>query len=164
MSFEELPEGLNEPEFEIKSSDPFEQKKQELRDNQETIHAVPDHPYVDIKIPTKNKVGDKCVIKFSKPVPKAQVAVSQDIQWKKRDKWDKQSKPELVSHAFILDEHKAKGDKLLKEVSFVWEDIGVVSQERKNLLKAGEYLVEVRVWNNEAWEETNAKRLVEVKN
>lgn len=159
MSFDDLPDGL---EDETKILDQFEVKKQNLRDKQETTHAVPDHPYIDIKIPTRHKVGDKCVIKFSKPVPKAQVAVSQDIQWKKRDKYDKTAEPELISHAFILDEHKAKGGNMLTEVSFVWEDIGVVAQERKNLLKAGEYLVECRVWNNEAWEETTARRLVKV--
>ena len=159
MSFDDLPDGLNEKDG---LNDPFEIKKQSLRDKQETIHSVPDHPYVDIKIPTKNKIGEKCVIKFNKSVPKAQVAISQDIQWKKRDKWDKTSEPELISRAFILDEHRARGNKMLDEVSFKWEDIGVVAQVPTNLLKEGEYLVEVRVWDNEASEETTARRLVTV--
>lgn len=183
MSSEDVPEGIDdswEPEYEITDDeeeelfntvksesnitrDPFEVKKQSLRDEQENEYANPDHKYVEIKIPTNNKIGGKCIIKFSDGVPKAQVAVSQQIDWKKRDKYDKESKPELISHAFILDEHKAKGDKMLKEVSFVWEDIGVIAQEKRNLLKAGEYLVEVRAWNNESWEETTARRLVKVK-
>ncbi len=187
MSFDEVPDGIDNEitkleevsfkEFEntkaepvkvveetvkVVKKDPFEEVKQKLRDEQENEYANPDKIYVTMKIPIGQKVGDKCTIKFSDEVPKAQVAVSQNISWAKRDKYDKASKPELISKAFILDEHKAKGDKMLKEVSFMWEDLGIIAQETRNLLKAGEYLVEVRAWNTGAGQETTVRRLVTI--
>lgn len=154
MAFEDEPEGIKEI---IK--DPLENAKQLLRDKQETIYTNPEHKYLDIEIPTKGKVGDKCVIKFSGNAPKVEVAVSEDIKWEKRDKYDKLSKPELITRAFILDEHlKHNKDK----VEFIWQDVGIISGEPKNMLRAGEYMVEVRVWDNESWEETIARRLITI--
>lgn len=141
----------------LKAKEPLEKAKQRLRDKQETIHEVPDHPYVTIKIPDKGKIGKECVVKISEKVPKLQLVISQDIQWKKRDKYDRTAKPEMVCKGFIIVETKNSDT-----IKAVWEDVGIVAQKPTNLLQEGDYLVECRAWNNEAWEETTARRLVKV--
>lgn len=141
----------------LKLKDPLEKAKQKLREKQETIHEVPDHPYVDIEIPSTGKIGKDCIVKISEKVPKLQLVISQDIQWKKRDKYDKNAKPELICKGFIIVEAKNNNKIIAK-----WEDVGIVSQVPTNLLQEGEYMVEARAWNNEAWEETTARRLVKV--
>lgn len=137
--------------------DPFESAKQKLRTSQENIYEKPEKPYVEIKIPETGKVGDWCIVKFSKKVPFAQLAISQDIQWKKRDKYDLKAKPELVCNAFIIKEAKD-----VDEIKARWEDIGILQQKETNMLLAGEYMVEARGYSKEAFEETTARRLVQV--
>jgi len=158
MSFDDEIEQQIAIEDELLKKDPFEKAKQKLRDKQETVHENSEKPYVDIKIPSTGKVGGKCKIKISKKVPKVQLAVSQDIQWKKRDKYDLKAKPEIVCRAFILEEFKDTDS-----IEFTWEDIGTLHQQPTNLLREGEYMVEVRAYSTEAYEETTARRLVWVK-
>lgn len=141
----------------IKSKDPFEKLKQKLRDKQETIQENPEKPYVTIDIPKSGKIGKECIVKISKKVPKIQLAISQDIQWKKRDKYDREAKPEIVCRAFIIKEVKDTD-----EIRATWEDVGIVAQISTNLLAEGEYMVEARAWSTEFGEETNAKRLIRV--
>ena len=145
-----------EKEFE-KRSDPFELAKQKLRERQETIHEDPKKPYVTIEIPETGKIGGECLVKFSKTVPKAQLAISQDIQWKRRDKYDLKAKPEIVCRAFIIEEKKNTD-----HISSKWEDVGIVAQVPTNLLLEGEYMVEARAYSTEAGEETTARRIVRV--
>jgi hypothetical protein len=137
--------------------DPLESRKQELRDNQENEYADPENIYVEIKIPETGKVGENCVIKFSEKVPLAQVVISANMKWLKRDKYDKASKPELICKGFIIEEFKD-----VKEVKVPWEDMYPNKDGVKNLLKAGEYMVEARGWSKEAYKETTARRLVQV--
>lgn len=141
------------------TKDPLEKAKQKLRDKQEDEHENLDKPYAVIKIPTKNKVGEKCVIKINQKVPHVQIAVSQDISWKRRDKFAYGSKPELICKAFKIDEFKDTN-----KVEFIWDDIGLVRGKETNLLLAGEYMIECRVWSTVAGEETTSRRLVEVVN
>lgn len=136
---------------------PLEKAKQKLREKQETIHEVPDHKYVKIDIPEKGRIGKNCLVKIDKKVPHIQIVISQDIQWKKRDKYDLKSKPEMVCRGFIIKE--TKNDNKIK---VIWEDNYIIAQENTNLLQVGEYMVEVRAWGNEAWEETTARRIVSV--
>jgi len=135
----------------------FEEVKQRLRDGQETVYEKPEKPYVDIKIPESGKVGDWCKVKFSKKVPFAQLVISQDVQWKRRDKYDLKSKPELVCKGFIIVDAKDTD-----EIKARWEDIGLVANQPTNLLQAGEYMVEARGYSHEAYEETTARRLIPV--
>lgn len=153
----EEPEGINLTDKEIKDKTNFESRKQELRDKQENIHENKDNPYVKITIPDKGKIGGKCKIKFSKKVPRAQIAISQNITWKKVDKYDRTSKPELVCRAFILKEFKD-----VKEIEVQWEDMGILAEKPTNMLQAGEFMVEARAWSTEFGEETTARRLIRV--
>ena len=137
--------------------DPFEKAKQKLRDKQENIYEDPKNIYVKITIPNTGVVGDNCVIKFSKEVPMAQIVVSQNISWKKRDKYDLKGKPEIVCRGFIIEEFKD-----VKEVKIPWEDIGQLHGAPYNFLEAGEYMVEVRGYSKEAYEETTSRRLIQV--
>ncbi|KKM94767.1 hypothetical protein LCGC14_1195040 [marine sediment metagenome] len=143
-------------EIEMKK-DPLEKAKEKLRAEQETVHEDPDKPYVDIKIPATGVVGKTCNIKFSEKVPFAQVAISQRIEWKKRDKYDLKAKPEMVCTAFFIQDYED-----VKEIKVTWEDIGYFKEKAVNNLMAGEYLVEARAYTKQAYEETNAKRLVQV--
>lgn len=136
---------------------PLEKIKQNLREKQETIHEVPDHPYVNIDIPATGKIGKDCVVKISKKVPHLELVISQDIKYERRDKYDKSSEPEMICTGFIIEE-KHNSDK----ISAKWADMGIVAQVPTNLLHEGEYMVEARAWDNEAWEETTARRLVKV--
>ncbi len=138
-------------------SEEFEIAKQKLRDAQETIYENPAKPYVEIKIPEKGKVGDWCVVKFSKKVPFAELVISQDIQWKRRDPYDLKAKPEIVCKGFIIIDAKDTD-----EIKTRWEDMGYLAQQPTNMLVAGEYMVEARAFSTEAYEETTARRLVQV--
>lgn len=158
MSDAEIESDIAKEEALLLKKDPFEKAKEKLRKKQENTHEDPDKPYVEIKIPATGEIGKKCVCKINKKVPHIQIAVSQNISWKKRDKYDLKGKPEIVCRAFYIDEIKDAN-----KIEFVWEDIGQLHQEPYNFLQAGEYMVEVRAWSKEAYEETNAKRLVKVK-
>jgi len=156
MSFES--EYKTEIIGEFKKADPLERAKQKLRDEQETIYEKPDQQYVDIEIKSTGTVGEDCVVKVSKKVPFIQLVISQDVQWKKRDKYDQDSKPELVCKGFIIEE--AKNTDTIKTK---WADIEIIAGKERNLLKEGEYMVEARAWSINAYEETTARRLVQVK-
>ena len=80
-----------------------------------------------------------------------------NIAWKKVDKYDRASKPELVCRAFILEEFKD-----VKEIEVQWEDMGILAEKPTNMLVAGEFMVEARAWNTQAGEETTARRLIRV--
>ena len=131
--------------------------KESLREKQENLYGNAAKIYVEITIPETGKVGEWCVIKFNKKVPKAELAVSEKIEWKRKDKYDIYSKPEMVPTAFIIE----KADNV-DEIKFKWEDIGYVATQPTNLLRAGEYLVEVKAYSTQAYEETIARRLVQV--
>lgn len=137
--------------------DPFEEAKMKLREAQENEYGNPDDKWIKITIPSTGTVGKDCVIKLSETAPKAEVAVSANVQWKKRDKFDRNSDPEIVCRAFILEQFKN-----VKEIKFKWEDIGTLKQEPHNFLRAGEYMVEARVWHYNKKEETTSRRLVQV--
>jgi hypothetical protein len=143
-------------EWDRKHND-FENAKQRLRDKQENIYEDPDKIYVEIKIPEKGVVGEDCVIKFSKKVPFAQMAISQKLEWKKRDRYQMDGKKELVSTAFIQVEAKD-----CTEIRHRWEDMSPFRGVPTNLLNAGEYLVEGRGWSKGAYEETTSRRLIKV--
>jgi len=131
--------------------------KQKLREAQETIHQDSKQPYVEIEIPENGKVGDWCTVKFNKKVPYAQISISEKLEWKRRDKFDYNSKPELVSTPFIVDYAQN-----VDSIKVKWEDIGYVATQPTNLLHDGEYLVEVRAFSKQVFEETTARRLVAV--
>ncbi len=167
MSFDDVPEGLEvekkktvkpriSKEFKKpKIKDPFEARKQELRDKQEDVHEDPKNPYAKITIPDKGKIGKPLKIKFNHKVANAQVAISQKMEWKKRDKYDRESKPELVCNAFIIDEFKD-----VKKIDLKLEDIGYIKGVETNMLRPAEYMIEVRAWDIGARQETNSKRLI----
>ena len=137
----------------------LESEKQRLRDKQEDEYEDPDNIYVKIKIPTSGKIGEDCVVKFSKKVPMAQLVISQDIQMKRKYvSLGKKGEPELTCKGFIIVEAKD-----CKEIRATWEDIGYLHSVRTNLLLAGEYVVEARGYSNEAYEETTSRRLISVK-
>ncbi len=157
MSQDKEIEEAIEKEAQLVKKDPFEKAKKKLRNKQENIYEDPNKHWVEIEIPAKGKVGEKCVIKFSKKVPLAQVVISQKILWKKRDKYDRTSKPEIVCTGFIIEEFKD-----VDKVEIPWEDIGYFGGKPINNLLAGEYMVEARGWSKQAYEETTSRRLVQV--
>lgn len=137
----------------------FESEKQRLRDKQENVYEDPDKIYVKITIPTKGKIGEDCVVKFNKKVPMAQLVISQDIQWKRRDiGLGKRGELEIVCKGFIIVEAKD-----CKEIRARWEDIGYLHQKAVNNLQAGEYMIEARGYSTEAYEETTSRRLIQIK-
>ena len=143
--------------FAIKKEKTLESEKQRLRDTQENEYENPDNIYVKINIQKKGKVGGECVVKFSKKVPRAKLVISQDIQWKKRDKYDLKGKPELVCRGFIIEEAKD-----CKEIRCKWEDMGQLHGKPYNFLLAGEYCIEVRAYSTEFEEETTSRRLITI--
>jgi len=158
MSYEDKIEDMikQEDSFSMKN-DPFEATKQKLRDSKETIYANPLKPYIDISLPKSGKVGEYYVIKFSEKAPKVEVAVSQDIQWKRADKYDRQSKPELICKPFILESFKN-----VKEVKVLLADMGIFAGKPKNFMPAGEYMIEARAWSTGSGQETNVKMLINI--
>lgn len=156
MDFEDDIQADINKELELeKRTDPLEKLKQKLREKQENIYEDPNKVYVEIDIPKTGKIGKECKVKFNKKVPNAQIAVSQDMQWKRRDKFDRTAKPELVCKAFKIGEKKDTDS-----ISFIWEDVGKLHGEDTNFLQEGEYMVEVRAWSTVAGEETTSRRLV----
>ena len=132
----------------------FEKRKQELRDEQENKYEKPDKIYVEIDIPTKGKIGKECVIKLDKKVPFIEFALSQKLEWKKKDKFDRFATEELVATPF-----KLGNDKDTDKLKFKWEEL---DGRGKNVLKAGEYFIEVSARSKVAGEETTSKRIVVV--
>lgn len=139
------------------NKDPLEKIKQKLRDNQETVYADPDKIYVELKIPKTGKVGGECKVKFSKKVPLAQITISEQLEWKRSDKYNPRSKMRLVNKPFNIISKKD-----CDYISIKFEDIGYVRGKQTNMLREGEYLIEARGYSIQAYEDTTAKRLVKV--
>lgn len=141
----------------VKLSDPLEIAKQKLRDEQENVYENPEKKYVEIDIPSTGKVGEELVVKFSKKVPKAQIAISEKLEWKRLDKYNPKSEYKLIPSRFNFKEVKD-----VDKVSIELADYGFVGQKKVNNLRAGEYLIEARGWSTQGGEETTARRLVKV--
>ena len=136
----------------------LETEKQRLRDSQENEYGDPDNIFAEITIPTTGKVGDDCVVKFSKKVPFAQLVISQDIRWVREDLGlGRKGDPKLSCRGFIIFESKD-----CDEISHPWEDIGYQYEKAVNLLLPGEYMIEARCYSNEAFEETTSRRLITI--
>jgi predicted PilT family ATPase len=132
----------------------FEKIKQKLRDEQENEYENPDKIYVDIDIPSKGKVGEECIVKLSKKVPVAEFALSEKLSWKKKDKFDRFSKEELCASPFKIEQLKD-----VDEVKFKWEEL---DGRGRNMLKSGEYFLEISARSKNAREETTARRIIRV--
>lgn len=145
--------------FTTKKEKTLESEKQKLRDKQEDEYGDPDNIYVKIKIPTKGKVGKKYTVKFSRKVPTAQLIVSNTFEWKRKNKYDSTSKPELLCTPYEIIDAKD-----CKEIKYNWEQIGHIGGKEINILEAGEYFIQVRAYSIGAGEETTSQRIIKIIN
>lgn len=135
----------------------FERAKQKLRDAQKNTYEKEDQKYVEIDIPATGKIGEDFIIYTNKKVPIIEYAVCQQLDWKKKNKYNRGSKKELVGKSFMIGTRKDTDS-----CTFKWIDMYSFQGKQINGLKAGEYLVEVSARSTEAYEETKAIRLVRV--
>jgi hypothetical protein len=183
MSFDE-PEGLDFPDniidkkiAEIKTSvdgsvekkkvesvsvieSDFEQEKEKLR-KQKTEHGDPDKPYVTIDIPDTGKLGEKLTIKLSKKVPNIQLGFGDGIIWEREIRYDPKS-PKVVKlkPTILIDEHRGKFNDDVINIEL--GDIKTVAGKEIQSWLEGDYLVEIRAFGNESFEETSARKLVKI--
>jgi len=152
---------VEEPKVvETASDDDFEKAKKKLF-KQETEHNNPDKPYSTIEIPDGGKLGEKLKIKFSKQVPNMQLAFGDNLLWQREDRYNpKAPKKVILKPTILLDYHRQNFNKDEIEI-----ELGEMRQaggkEFQGWLE-GDYLLEVRVFGNEADDETSAKKMVKI--
>ncbi len=130
----------------------------ELRKGTVTTHEDPARPFAKITIPDSGKIGGDLIIKVDKKVKHLQLAVSHDFRYGNPNPvWDRNAPPQIYGKPFTVITKKN-----VDEIIAKWEDIGILREEKVNLLPEGEYLVEVRAYTDEAYEETTARRIVRV--
>jgi hypothetical protein len=132
----------------------FEKAKQALKDKQSNRYENPDKIYVEIKIPTTGKVGEECIIKISEKVPIVEWALSEKLQWKKKYKYDRNADKEIVATPFQTGKEKDTDTIKIK-----WQEL---DGRGKNVLRAGDYFLEVSARSKKAGQDTTSGRIIEV--
>ena len=177
MSSEDYDEGLNEviphevgtlkveescdcegkcEEPEVVKADPKEKAMQKLRDKTEYEHSIPDRKFVTIDIPTTAKIGSDLVVKFSEKVPNAQATWGNTFEWKRTDKFDPNSKVDLIVPRIESIENKGEDDKII----IALKNISYSKGKEFNSLLEGDYLITVRAYGKQAWQETTVRRII----
>ena len=158
MSQDDEPEGL---ENEINTLPNYKSKEEAfsvLRKAPEITYANDNHKWVEIELPESGILGEKYKIKVSEKVPELQIALSHDIRFEKVDKlWRPDEPPQLFGRPLRVEKLKN-----VDKFEGVWEEISLIQGREFNSLPEGEYLIEARANSNESWQETTARRIVNV--
>jgi len=132
---------------------------EKLRKETEISRGVEDKPFVDIEIPLSGKLGESFEIRVPEKVNLLEVVVSDDVIYEIKNKvWNRGGDREIFGRPVFM--KKAKNVDVIK---LSWEDPQPYHDTTFNALPAGEYLIEARASNQEEWQETVVKRIINVK-
>ncbi len=124
----------------------------------ETTNADDNHKYVKIEIPKSGIIGEKFEVKVSKKVPNLDVAISDKINFEVVNKvWAKESPAQLYGTPFIIEKLKD-----VDKYEGVWHNPAFAAGKEFNALQEGEYLLEVRAYGTEAWQDTTVRIILKV--
>lgn len=113
---------------------------------------------VTLKIPKFGIIGEKWEIKSSKKVDHLECAISQGMKYEIPNRqWNRDGDPVLIGLP-VFKKVKKNTDKLEGE----WKDGNMFNGKFRNVLPAGEYLVEARAHTRNAGEEVVVKGIIQV--